>query len=339
MRPAHYLGIATCAAAILMSGPASRVLANDSSAELSIGGLEFKQNADVSMESEELTITLETVTVRYRFINRSPKPVVLTVAFPLPDIDLSDSDAIAIPTSDPVNFVGFRTKVDGKETKFQIVQRALLGDKDVSDLVRKAGLPLLPLGSQQERMAALPENVRNQLINEGLLIPAGSDERGRQLYSGGWIVSTSIVREQEFPPGRPVWVEHQYRTSLGISFDTVLRKFIRESKGMEKEFERYRNEYCVPEALLKGIDKLAGADEANTANLMEYRISYVLKTGANWAGPIKDFRLVVDKGRADRLTSFCANNVKKISPTAFEVRAKDFTPDRDLKILIVGKRQ
>jgi hypothetical protein len=28
--------------------------------------------------------------------------------------------------------------------------------------------------------------------------------------------------------------------------------------------------------------------------------------------------------------AFCADNVKKISPTSFEVRAKDFTPDRDL---------
>jgi len=46
---------------------------------------------------------------------------------------------------------------------------------------------------------------------------------------------------------------------------------------------------------------------------------------------------VIDKGKTDRLVSFCLDSVKKISPTAFEVRMKDFTPDRDLKILLIGK--
>ena len=71
--------------------------------------------------------------------------------------------------------------------------------------------------------------------------------------------------------------------------------------------------------------------------LRERRISYVSATGANWLGPVKDFRLVVDKGRPERLVSFCLDNVKKISPTTFEVRMKDFTPERDLKILLIGK--
>jgi hypothetical protein len=325
-------------AMLVLGGTPDAVQANDSSAELSVGGLVFKHNADVSMESEELTISAETITVRYKFLNKSANPVTLTVAFPLPDIDLSDADNVAIPTSDPVNFVGFQTKIDGQPVTFDIVQRAFLGDKDVSEAVRNSGLPLLPLGVQQERIAALPEPVRERMINEGLFIPAGSDERGRQLYTGSWVVKTSIVREQTFPAGRPVLVEHQYRTSVGVSFDTVLRKAVRESKGMERQFQKYRADYCIPDSLLRGIDLIAGSDEANVANLQEHRISYVLKTGANWSGPIKDFRLVIDKGRRDRLTSFCANNVRKISPTAFEVRAKDFTPDRDLKILIVGKR-
>jgi hypothetical protein len=71
---------------------------------------------------------------------------------------------------------------------------------------------------------------------------------------------------------------------------------------------------------------------------VERRISYVLKTGANWAGPIKTFHLVVDKGQPDRIVSFCGDGIKKISPTAFEMRASNFTPTRDLNILIVGRR-
>jgi Domain of unknown function (DUF4424) len=106
---------------------------------------------------------------------------------------------------------------------------------------------------------------------------------------------------------------------------------------MAEEVKRYRSEYCVPEELLRGIDRIAGSAEGNVQKLRERRISYVLKTGANWAGPIKDFKVVIDKGLSDRLISFCLDNVKKISPTAFEIRKKDFTPERDLKILLIGK--
>ena len=184
---------------------------------------------------------------------------------------------------------------------------------------------------------ALVPAVRDQLLQQGIIAPSGSDERGRPLYAGNWIVRTSVVRQQTFPPGRPVAVEHRYRTSVGISLDTVLRKAVRESKGMEKEFQRYVKDYCIPNELIRAIDGVAGTAKANIAQLQERRISYILTTGANWAGPIKNFRLVVDKGQEDWLTSFCADNVKKISPTAFEVRIKDFTPERDLKILMIRR--
>jgi hypothetical protein len=123
-----------------------------------------------------------------------------------------------------------------------------------------------------------------------------------------------------------------------MSFDTVLRKALRESKSMKAEFERYRKDYCVKDDLLKAIDDLAGAAPSNTAHLQERRISYVLTTGANWAGPIRDFHLVIDKGKPNRLASLCADNVSKVSATTLEVRVKDFAPARDLKILLIGPR-
>jgi Domain of unknown function (DUF4424) len=118
----------------------------------------------------------------------------------------------------------------------------------------------------------------------------------------------------------------------------VLRQGLRQNKALEAEVQRYKTTYCILDDFLKAVDRLAGADEANKAGITERRIAYVLKTGANWAGPIRDFHLVVDKGGPDRVISFCGDGVKKISPTAFEMRASDFTPARDLGILIVGRR-
>ena len=311
--------------------------ANDLAAELSVGGLTFTKSTDVSMETENLKITPDLVTVRYTFRNTAAAPVNLTVAFPLPDIDLSEGENLAIPTNDPTNFVGFETKVDGKPVNLTIHQRAFLGTKDVSAVLRGIGVPLLPIGPQQTRMTDLPQPVRDRLIQEGLLAQSGTDDRGRPLYDGSWTVKTSAVRQQTFAPGRLVTVEHRYRPSVGISFDTVLRKGLRQNKGMEKEFERYRKEYCIEAGFLTAVDKLAGNTEANTGKLQERRISYRLKTGANWAGPIKDFKLVVDRQKPERLMSLCAPNMKSISPTAIEAAAKDFTPEKDLKILMVGR--
>jgi hypothetical protein len=45
----------------------------------------------------------------------------------------------------------------------------------------------------------------------------------------------------------------------------------------------------------------------------------------------------VDKGKPDRVVSFCLDNLKRISATAFEMRVANYTPNGTLKILLVGR--
>jgi uncharacterized protein DUF4424 len=311
--------------------------ANDSAAELSIGGLQFVRTNDIAMESEDLRISLDRVSVRYQFANTSRDPVTLTVAFPLPDIDLSEADNIALPSTDPVNFVDFETKIDGSPAQFQIDQRAMVGDKDVSALLDQFKLPLLPIGSREIRVADLPDATRTKLADRGLLMPAGTNDKGRQQYALAWVAKTTAVRQQTFPPQRKVIVEHQYRPSVGTSSDTILRRVLRYNKSLSSEVERYRKDYCISDAFLAELDKRAGDNQLNASMIQERRISYVLKTGANWAGPIRSFKLTIDPGASDRLVSFCAGRLKPTLPNALEFIAKDFKPDDNLKILIVGR--
>ncbi len=69
----------------------------------------------------------------------------------------------------------------------------------------------------------------------------------------------------------------------------------------------------------------------------ERRISFDLGAGAPTA-PVRQFRLVVDKGKPTRLVSFCLVDLKKISPTAFEMRAVDFRPTGLLRVLLLGPK-
>jgi hypothetical protein len=69
--------------------------------------------------------------------------------------------------------------------------------------------------------------------------------------------------------------------------------------------------------------------------LTETWVDYILTTGANWAEPIGEFRLVVDKGSSSNLVSFCGEGVRKISSTRFEIRRRNYTTTRDLSVLIL----
>src|SRR4051794_20237786 len=72
-----------CVALLACGSMCTAALANDSTAELAVGGLAFTRSAEISIESEELTITPEQVSVRYVFLNQTQAPATVTVAFPL----------------------------------------------------------------------------------------------------------------------------------------------------------------------------------------------------------------------------------------------------------------
>lgn len=147
-----------------------------------------------------------------------------------------------------------------------------------------------------------------------------------------WTVKESWYWEQVFPAGRDVIVEHRYRPGTGGSVGTGLAwPEYRESP----EGQAMIAEYCADTAFLAGIDRLAARAGGGSATLPELRISYVLKTGANWRTPIGSFRLVVDKGAPENLVSFCGEGLRKIGPARFEMLKANWLPDRDLKVLIV----
>ena len=142
--------------------------------------------------------------------------------------------------------------------------------------------------------------------------------------------STTVTRKQVFPAGRPVRVGHSYKPfaggSVGGRFDAAWRK--------EADFARVRAEYCIDDTFMKGFDKRTKGGRGVPA-YQEIWLSYVLTSGANWKGPIGDFRMQIDKGSANALVSFCADGVKKIAPTVFEVAKQNFTPTRDVRVLII----
>src|SRR5215470_9413815 len=88
------LGRLIVACGVLASGAA---LANDSVAELGTGGIIVSHTDAVSMLSENLSISLEKVSVDYVFKNETDKDVDAVVAFPMPDIEGTIYDRPFLP--------------------------------------------------------------------------------------------------------------------------------------------------------------------------------------------------------------------------------------------------
>jgi hypothetical protein len=326
-------------AAAVASAAVVSARANDSSAELATGGLVFVQNDDVEMRAEDLFISTKEVRVTYRFFNKSAKDVTVLVAFPLPEVRISEQDQnISLPTEDPVNFLAFTTTVNGQPVATQVEQRVSALGIDRTQYLRDLGIPLAPhLNSTDEALDRLPPGKWDEMLRLGLAdIEEYDAGKGMQKHlAARWGLTTTFYWEQTFPAQKETVVEQHYRPSVGASVQTELGA---PHAVKEPWYDEYRRKYCIDRDFYATVDRLRKAAKSEFGPpYSEQRIDYILKTAANWSGPVKDFRLVVDKGDADSLVSFCADGVKKVGPTQFEVRKTDFVPEGNLSVLILKK--
>src|ERR1700741_183595 len=111
----------------------SSAYADDSSATLAAGALVLTKNADIRMAAEDLTITPTDVRVRYEFANDSEHDIDTVVAFPLPKVDMYEYSEVPIggTIDDPVNFVHFEVRENGKPIVTRLQARALANGRDV----------------------------------------------------------------------------------------------------------------------------------------------------------------------------------------------------------------
>lgn len=314
-------------------------LANDSSAELAAGGLVFVRSEAIEMRSEDLYVSTETVRVKYRFFNRTDADVVSLVAFPMPDVTIDSPEYnIAFPTEDPVRLIDFSTEVDGVPVATKVEQRVTAHGLDRTALLTGMGIPLAPhLRGTNAVLDGLPADQWDELVRLGLAEVVEYDDTGtgmKRHLEARWTLHTTFYWEQRFPAGAETNVEHRYVPSVGMSVGSMLGQ-----PGVEKDpyAREHLAKYCVDKAFLAAAERAAKKATDNGGYLAEKRVGYVLTTGANWAGPIGEFRLVVNKGAPDNLVSFCGEGVTKIGPTLFEMRKTDFVPTENLNVLILTK--
>jgi hypothetical protein len=319
---------ALIAAGVTAVAAASLVSANDSTAEMTAGGLVLRNSRNIDLLEEDLFVSAEQVRVSYVFKNQARRDERVTVAFPMPDRDLT------IEGESDVGFVrNFATSVEGRPVQTQVERRAVLGSVDHSALLIRLRMPIAPPTTWEENRIDPVRAAWNRL---------GSADRGRLkdlrlIHEDAdglqplWTVKETHFWTQVFPAGRELRIQHRYVPGTGGSVGALL---IDPDIRKMPEGRAQMREYCVDQTFLKAIDRMR-REAGENGSPSELRFGYILRTGANWRSPIRNFRLVVDKGDPRNIVSFCAKGVRRISPTRFEVRRSNWRPSDDLRVLVV----
>lgn len=293
------------------------IMANDSTGYVATGGVQYLKNKDIQMFSEDLFISKKNIKVDYQFKNLSNKDVTETVLFPLPIVenffesDFADTEKLLKSFKVQVNGKTIQPEMHVRTFIYKDEKKALI---DITDSFKQCGFtekdmlnPWSRQDDEYETFEAKLRNCKNATLQKAL--PKDSNE----VIS--WSSQVIYSWKQTFKANAFTRVQHQYAPLVGGSVALYP--------------EEDTKAYCMDRNFKAGLKK------AKSQQAPYQALGYILKTGANWAKPIQDFKLTIERD-AGELVSFCwAGKVKKISPTRFQMSEKNFVPQQDLDIIFV----
>jgi hypothetical protein len=202
--------------------------------------------------------------------------------------------------------------------------------RDVTEALKAHGVTLsLNVEAVIENLKALAPADRDALLADGIISDI-DDGPAYDLFPN-WSVVLRYHWTQTFPAAAVTKVHHDYenRPTGGI--------FGWQDPPVDDYVKDIAKQYCVDSGTSKAIAKAlaANAQGSDPGYGLSDNIDYVLRTANSWAGPIKHFTLTLDKGDKANVISLCADGIKKVGPTTFRMEKTDFTPDKDLQILLV----
>jgi hypothetical protein len=313
----------------------SASIADDSSAMLAAGGIQFTKAPEIRMAREDLYLSPKQVRIRYEFANDSGKDIDTLVAFPMPDIDQWNfyEEPIGTVGNDPVNFMNFKVVADGRNVPVQVEQRAFVDSRDVTDIVKSVGLPVdVLVGGGVDKIDHLAPARKKILEKAGIAEADAPDQEHPK-----WLVRTKFYWTQHFPAGKTIVIEHSYVPVTGQTFFSTYD--LNPKQAAEGGGNSWQTDYCMDNGTLSAIRKLLAAprpagQDAGLLNI--YSTGFILKTANNWKGGIGTLHLTVDKLKPTNIMSMCwASDLEKTGPTTFESTLTNFQPKSDIKFVVL----
>lgn len=289
--------------ALVLSAASLCAGANDTSFGDDNGSIEFKQQAEISMDKEELFISQDQIRVNYVFTNTGSKDLTIPMAFPMPPKYFGPSDHSEIKD--------FKLWVNDAIVKTERKTVVLLdGKTDVTS-------PFAQLGWSESDLAALL-SFEDVPAGKKPLPEAWLDRDGQPLLT----INEYYIWQQVFPAGKPVAIRHSYAPSV--------------SSGVPQPGEYLVQDYAQKTCMDKNA-RSAVRKRDKEGGIRWAFLRYILLTANNWQGPIKDFQLTIKKQSPAELISLCFDgDLHKVDSQTFQFSRKNYRPARDLSILFFG---
>lgn len=319
----HLMFSGTLAYTVLLAMTAAQ--ANDSTGYIGTGGVEYLKNKNISMQSEDLYISKDKIRVNYEFKNLSNKDITETVLFPMPAVPSFTYSDFA-DTSETYN--NFKLWVNGQPIDHDLHVRTFMrpivvkdGDRtyadtsiDTTEIFKSCGLNVADM------MGPWTYQVDTEYVNQRLL-DCNNKALDRFIYDREslyipWDSQVIYSWEQKFKANATTKIKHSYTPLVGGSVHLG-----------EEQFP----DFCVDSSTQRGFHK--------NGSRPYHALSYILTTGANWAKPISNFKLTVERD-PNELVSFCwkgKGKVKKVSATTFEIKEINFVPTHDFEVAFIMK--
>jgi hypothetical protein len=275
-----------------------------------IAGPVFHLPAGVSVERQDVHISIHTIRLTYVFKSMTRQTVHFSFAMPgMPvdaDLDIAaldeNSEAAGLAADrQPANYLRLSVSVNGQKLTPGGDGRALLEGKDVTRQLLDAGVPLLsgPDGSAWRR---LPPEKQEKLEASGLM--SGD--------TAMWTYQADFAWDAILAPGE---------TRVEVGYDPLANYW----SDINLD---YFPEMATDGSATKAYCIDAGARRAFLSGKHQYELYTVthLAPSGGWRGPVRHYRLEVEKRHPTDLVAFCPQEAKKISPTRFEWTATNYTP-------------
>lgn len=327
--------------------------ANDSAGSVGSGGIQFHKTEGIVMEKEDLFITSERIHVSYVFKNVTNKDITVDLFFPLPiQTEISGQttwdeeilNEMKQHERGHIPFENFSVVVDGQKVLFKTEIRALQQGKDVTNLFHENNFSLSPVLAKCDYPMDAKENeaceVRMKKYKKlGLLSPTGTVLWQKQVHYH-W--------SQTFPKGKEVKIEHSYRPARGSFFlvPDPTRSFVEVLLEQSLTRGKLLAQFCpwqstdikgnfVPWLIHEFQKTPKPIKPGDACVVMFYDIDYILTTGANWKGPIRDFTLTIEYPKEGTIASCWPffHEMKAVGNNQLQFHQKDFKPEQDVKIL------
>ncbi|WP_413288775.1 DUF4424 family protein [Bdellovibrio sp. HCB337] len=285
-------------------------LANDGYSAIGAGGIVFNKSSSIDMKNEVLTISENNVNVKYEFIHRPGAAAVkktekALIAFPMPEMTCGYWGKAKMPDD-------FSVLVDGKKVNFKKEVKALKGEEDVTEQVKKAGLPV--------DCRELDQN--KELFKKAQKAKWAEDFQGADPEDVLYSTQVTYYWEQEFPADKIVNIEHSYTPVLGVDSGHPSWFF-----NLAPHWDRNPN--------VKWTTRVNGKDfEYPSSDVLGGKsLNYVLTTAKTWSmGGVTNFKLIIKRKTPETFVGSSLGPLVAVDKNTFEYRAVNYAPDRDLTI-------